>query len=251
VRATDDRFVRAELPDDPDKVPVLLQFLAFHAIAAIDVSEKDSKSLTCNVVLDPGRTLRGTVCGADGKPLAGVFAAGLTDAPSVLRGSDPKPKLTAADFTAVALNPRRPRALVFWDEQRKLAKTVLARGDEPGPLTVRLEPLSTVTGRLVDGDGRLRAGIDLEARYSSQQTKTLPGELGKGIPGLTTAALPLPRATSGPDGRFRIEGLIAGLKYDLIVRSGKKESRLVEDLSVPGGQCKDLGDVRPDPKAEK
>jgi RNA polymerase sigma factor (sigma-70 family) len=251
VRAADDRFMRAELAEDPAKLPILLQYFSFHAIAAIDVSEKAPNSLKCDFVLDPGRTLQGKVCGPDGKPLAGVFAAGLTSAPSVPLGSQAKPKLMEAEFSAVALDPGRPRTLVFWSEEKKLAKAVLPRGDEAQVLTVRLEPLGAATGLLVDAAGHPLAGAKIEARYSKQQTKTLPGELGKGIPGLVNSALPFPKAASAHDGRFRIEGLISGLKYDLFVRQDKKESRLADDLSVPGGQCKDLGEVRADRKTTK
>jgi hypothetical protein len=245
VRATDDRFLRAAYDEEPSKTPVLLQYIAYHAIAAIDVSEKDPKSQACDLALNSGRTLRGRVCGPDGKPVAEAFAAGLTDAPSPVHGSAPKPKLTAADFTAVALDSRRPRTLVFWHEQRKLARAVLVRGDEPEPLTIRLEPLGAVIGRLVDADGRPRAGVEVEARYSDRQTRTLPGELGKGIPGFTTPALSLPKATSGPDGRFRIEGLIAGMTYDLHVGRGKNSSECVrKEMAGQPGAPVDLGDIR-------
>jgi hypothetical protein len=251
ARAAEDRFTRAELTGDAGETPVLLQFATFHAIAAVDVSEKAPESLVCQLALDPGRTLRGRVYGPDEKPLNGAFAAGLTAAPSPVDGSSPKPKLSEADWTAVALEPRRPRTLVFWDEEKKLGKAVLAHGDEPSPLTVRLEPLGSVAGVLVDAGGRPQAGTRVEAHYSAGQVKTLPGQLGKGIPGLTAPALPLRQATTGKDGGFRVEGLVPGIEYDLFVQQGQKSSPLAEALSLAGGECKKLGNVQTDQNAKK
>jgi hypothetical protein len=250
-RAADDYFARAELAGSPDEIPVLLQIIPFHAIVPINVSEKDPKTQACDLALDPGRTLRGRVYGWDGKPVAGLYAAGLTAAPSALNGSPSKPKLDGTDFEAVALDPRRPRTLVFWQEEKKIGKAVLTRGDEPAPLVVRLEPLGAVAGLLVDDEGRPQPGARVETRYSRRQTTTLPVELGKGIPGIFPSALPLPQATTGSDGRFRVEGLIAGLKYDIFIKRGKTDRSLVEDLSVSGGECKDLGTVPADRKVEK
>jgi hypothetical protein len=251
VRATDDRFVRAQFDRGTGETPILLQFATFHAIVPIDASEKDSKSLLCDIVLDTGRTLSGRVSGPDGAPMSGVFAAGLTAAPSVLHGSLPKPKLAGAAFSAIALDPRRPRTLVFWDEDKKLAKAVLVRGDESDPLSVRLEPLAAVNGLLLDAQGRPQAGVQVETRYSSRHAETLPGELAKGIPGISATAMPLPQATTGADGRFRVEGLIPGMRYDLFIQGGQKAPRLAEDFFVAGGQCKDLGELRSEPKAQK
>jgi hypothetical protein len=250
ARAEEDRFTRAELAGDAGETPVLLQFVTFHAIAAVDISEKAPESLTCQFALDPGRTLRGRVCGPDGKPLNGAFAAGLTAAPSPMDGASPKPKLSQSDWTAVALEPRRPRTVVFWDEEKKLGKAVLANGDEPSPLTVRLEPLASVVGALVDTGGRPQAGATVEARYSTGQVKTLPRQLGKGIPGLIAPALPLPQATTGQDGGFRVDGLIPGIEYDLFVQQGQKSSPLAEALSLAGGACQNLGKVQSDQKAK-
>jgi len=242
ARALEDRYLRAEFDGHGSGTPVLLQFVAFHAIMAIDASDKDPQSRVCEIALDPGRTLSGTLLGPGGERLAGVFAAGLTSAYSPAHGSSPKPKLASAEFTAVALSPRRPRTLVFWHEEKKLAKAVLVRGNEHGPLAVRLEPLGAVTGLLRDAEGPPGVGAKVEARYSRRQLATLPGELAPGIPGFTKPALALPRATAGKDGRFRLQGLIPGMQYDLFGQTGKKPLRFAEGISVAGGESEDLGE---------
>ena len=251
ARATEDRFVRARVSEAGSPPPVLLQIATFHAIVAIDASEKDPKSQVCAITLDPGRTLGGTVLGSDGAPLPGVFAAGLTGAYSLLAMAPPRTKLPSADFTAVGLDPGGARTLVFWHDEKKLARAVLVRGDEAGPLTVRLEPLGAVTGVLTDAEGRPEAGVKVEARYSGRQNDTLPGELAPGFPGLSKPALPLPSVTTGQDGRFRLEGLVPGMRYDVVAQRGKKATPLREDFTVAGGERKDLGETRADPKPEK
>jgi hypothetical protein len=197
--------------------------------------------------------LFGRVYGPDGEPLNGAFAAGLTGAPSPIGGSSPKPKLLLADWTAVALKPESPRTLVFWDEERKLGKALLLHGDERGPVSVRLEPLGSVDGVLVDAGGRAQAGAKLQMRYSARQEKTLPGELsGGGFPGmtLTPPALGLPEATTAQNGGFRVEGLIGGIEYDLFVQQGESGSMLAGAITVARGECKTLGRVQSDQKTK-
>jgi hypothetical protein len=248
ARAIDDRFVRADFDGDLSAAPVLIQYAAFHAIVAINPALKEPKSLVCDLSLDPGLAVSGTLRGPDDKPLSGAQAAGLTAAYSPLHGSYPTAKLTSAAFTAVGLSPRRPRTVVFWHEEKKLARAVPIRGDESAPLRVRLQPMAAATGVLPDAGGRAQEGVRVEARYSSRQDGTLPGELGKAIPGIPDTALPPPQATTDSHGRFRLEGLIPGLNYDLFAVGEKKPFRIAHDVSVPGGACKDLGELRADPK---
>jgi hypothetical protein len=184
-----------------------------------------------------------------------VFVAGLTATYSPgVHGSPTKVKLPTATFTAVALSPDRPRTLVFWHEPKKLARAVLVRDSDTSPLTVRLEPLAASTGRLLDAEGRPQAGSKVQARYSSRQRSTLPGELSPFGEGLIPAALPLCEATTDRDGRFRLQGLIPGMKYDLvIVGDSGLVTDLAEDVDFPPGDAKELGDVkaRSKPRKEK
>ena len=45
---------------------------------------------------------------------------------------------------------------MFWDEEKKLGKALLLHGDEPAPVSIRLEPLGSVAGVSVDAGGRAR-----------------------------------------------------------------------------------------------
>ena len=73
-------------------------------------------------------------------------------------------------------------------------------------MTVRLQPWGTVAGRIVDDEGRPRKGI------GHRQHRRLPDSRQPE----TTASCPAPTGQGirvGDDGRFRVEGLVPGLKY--------------------------------------
>jgi hypothetical protein len=199
----------------------------FHTIAEIAPAE-DAGSMACDLSLDQGIMLFGTVVGPDGKPLAGCTAIDLC--PHTM--SFNIVKLTSGKFTAMGLDPKRPRPLVFRHDGKKLTAVVVAKGDEGGPLTVRLEPAATVTGRLLDDVGKPRRGVMIDVNYAK-------GRFGPNY------YFPFLNPTLGDDGRFRIEGLIPGVPYDLSVRT---DSTRLGDLATgvklePGGS-RDLGDVR-------
>ena len=47
------------------------------------------------------------------------------------------------------------------------------------------------------------------------------------------------------DGRFRIEGLVPGLPYEIsVMRQGRIVGRLARDLTVKSGESRDLGEVQ-------
>jgi RNA polymerase sigma factor (sigma-70 family) len=208
--------------------PHLCQPEFTHAISAVDPAENVG-SLTCDLVLDPGKTRPGTVEGLDGKPLAGCVALNL--GPGTM--STDMVTLTSDSFRAIALDPKQPRPLLFRHAEKKLAAVVMARGDEDGPLHVRLRPAGTITGRLVDDEGQPRRGVRINAMYSQ-------GRLG---PGYYWPSLDI---TLGEDGRFRIEGLITGMAYDLGARVGGVTflGNFATGLTLQPGENRELGDVR-------
>jgi hypothetical protein len=100
---------------------------------------------------DRGKTATGTVVGPDGKAVAGVKGYGLTAC------SPQAQPLTGGRFTAFALDPDRPRTVLFVDAEKKLAAAVPLKGDEKD-VTVKLEPWGKVSGRLLNADGKPVAG---------------------------------------------------------------------------------------------
>jgi RNA polymerase sigma factor (sigma-70 family) len=101
----------------------------FSAIVLVNPAE-DAGPLTAEAVLerDPKREVR--VLGPDGEPLSGVTSedkgAETTRTPGVM--------------TVSRLNPLRPRRFTFRHGARKLVGSLIARGDESEPYTVKLQP---------------------------------------------------------------------------------------------------------------
>jgi hypothetical protein len=194
----------------------------------------DAKAVACDLELDPGLTRTGTVLGPDSKPLAGVVAMGLTaiwPKPALLKG---------ASFTAVALDPRNPRALLFIHGERKLAGHLNLRGDEKETLAVKLEPWGALSGRVVGADCQPLAGARMIVTYAGHVPVTWMERQPQEI-------------QTDREGRFLVERLMPRMKIALGASAGKGFLLLSDEpdglmrLSVAVGETKDLGDVRAKP----
>jgi hypothetical protein len=152
-------------------------------------------------------------------------------------------------FTVRGLDPRGSRLVVLFSPEKKLGKVRVVRGDEAGPLQVRLEPLSSLTGRVLDADGRPRAGLTVRAVLSrgGEDGARLPTQL---LFRIGTWAKLEGRAATDAEGKFRLDGLLPGLKYTVVVsEDGSADpDRLVlrrEGVAPAGaGRNQDLGDLR-------
>jgi RNA polymerase sigma factor (sigma-70 family) len=185
--------------------------------------EPDAKadSVDCDVQLDSGKTVRGTILDPDGKPLAGVRIRGPFW--SDVRIED----LKSAAFTLPAVNPDKPAAYFFEHPKKHLAAAVLLKGDEPEGFSVKLKPTATVTGRLVTPDGEPVGKVGIHGRLEAGQLNMTYPWNGFFFGSPTDA-----------DGRFKIEGLLAGVKLGAWVDSGT----LFEGLTLQPGEVRDLGD---------
>ena len=52
----------------------------------------------------------------------------------------------------------KPRRVTITHAARKLVGFVYLKGDEAGPLTVKLQPWGTITGRIIDDEGQPARG---------------------------------------------------------------------------------------------
>jgi hypothetical protein len=209
----------------------------FHAVAEITPT-KETESVSCSLLLDPGRALAGTLVGPDSKPLAGAQTNGLSGG---MRFWTHEP-LRSAEFIVKALKPDETRRLLFLHKDKGLAGTLLIRGDEKGPLTVKLEPWGVVTGKVLTTEGKPLTDAQIVTLFGD-----IVGPQGAMPRPLDAGSLPYPFKPD-KDGRFRIEGFVPGLKYDLhVVKSDyvtRSLAAMVKNLSVKSGEIKDLGDVR-------
>jgi hypothetical protein len=135
--------------------------------------------------------------------------------------------MKAAEFTVHSFDSHRPREILFQHPEKGLIGIAQSPKENGGSVTVRMEPGATVTGRLVDAEGKPRAGVELELRFRLKK--------GRGWD-----HYPPDSIKTDKEGRFRIETLLPG--YEFRLSDNKGELPLGE--APRSGQTKDLGDVR-------
>src|SRR5262249_11453335 len=183
---------------------------------------RPDKPLTFDLFVDPGRTLRGQLLDPDDKPVSGAVGYGLywNQIPNA-ESRRVEDTLTGSSFEASTLDPLKTYTLSFVHKQRRLIGHVVFRGDAKGPLTVRLQRWGTITGRLVEA-GKPLAGVRVGLKYPD-----LPA------PGVRP---PDREFRSDAEGRFRVEGLLPGLKHELTLGAEGKHTITVQ----PGDRLQGL-----------
>src|SRR5262249_7890688 len=119
-----------------------------HVFAEID-PEPGAKPIDLELRADPGRTVTGRVLVTEGKGPAGsveILTLDVFQTPQSLPANSPR-------FTVKGI-PTGPYRLDFLDRSRKLAGSLHLKGDEKEELVVKLQPWGTVTGRIVDEEGK-------------------------------------------------------------------------------------------------
>ena len=111
------------------------------------------------------------------------------------------------------------RRLIFLHLGRRLGGILMVRGEKEPP-TVRLTPTGTVIGRLLDGDGHALAGVEIDLAFDDGDARYFYQRLDPDRPLIRT----------DKEGRFRIEGVVPGLKFGLSVR-------LVKASDLPPNSC--------------
>ena len=167
----------------------------------------------------------------DGKPLTDVLVSGIVPFRlSVV-------PIKAAECPIFALDPERPREVLFLHPERKLAAMVTVRGDEKVAPTVQLAPCGVVTGRVLD-HGKPVSARNLDLHFvdalapRSHASCEVPGTDGRTPP--------------TKEGRFRIEGVLPGMKFDVVVYENGRvamQEKKTENKPAPVGR--DRGRGRP------
>jgi protocatechuate 3,4-dioxygenase beta subunit len=245
----------------------------FHAYRVVDVPAED---MTCDLTVDPGRSLSLTVLAPDGKPCA-ARALGIDPQPFDQTRDVPDGRGTIRAF---AEGERRRLFLQSTDD--KFAGVIVLTGKETDAVKVQLQPTGVITGRLVDADGKPLAGRSFQIVYDD----------GDGRPGVyfggggfsyrfaTAAETKRQQRTSGilsPDkreylvgsektdeqGRFRIAGVFPEVAFDLKVMltrpndNPKQKGEIIVGMvkvarpTVKAGEALDLGDLTVDKTASK
>jgi RNA polymerase sigma factor (sigma-70 family) len=188
-----------------------------------------AESIRHDIVLTPGKLIRGAVAGPEGKPVVGAKVYGL-DGPSFF--VDP---LKSAEFTYNHPNPGQVETLTFIDERTGLGGAIDIKGDEEGPLHVALKPTGTVSGRVVDADGQPRRGIELQVLF-------LRKVRGEEIGGTHLVG----HVRTDDEGRFRLGLLVPGVRYEISVGKDFAFGGYLDRTwwTIGPGESQDWGDVR-------
>ncbi len=177
--------------------------------------EKETKRISETLRVAAASLVQGAVLDAEGKPLTDVRIRNLMHG----QGWETLP---SEKFSVHGVNPLRPQRLYFIHDARRLIGSVEIRGTETKPLAVRLQPWAGVRGRLLDKEGNpLRAIRVLGSEFMMEDGRT------------------------DDQGRFRLDGLIPGLRYDFhfAQKSGFSETLRKGFVGKPG-EVYDLGDIR-------
>ena len=217
-------------------IPRMLHAGSSNIIAEVNLDPK-AETATLDMLADPGLSVALEVVDPDGQPLGGTKIKGKAE----LFPSSPFDE-ESATVEINALDPAKPRRVIVTHEGRKLIGSVYLKGTETGPITLKLQPWGTVAGRIVDDEGRPRKSMFIGSPDGStnkfpETHDILPGsDWNSGI-----------RVTD--DGRFRVEGLVPGLKYSGTSRGGYMDSggSLFQDIVPTSGNVTDLGDLKVTP----
>ncbi|WP_406699753.1 sigma-70 family RNA polymerase sigma factor [Singulisphaera sp. Ch08] len=208
-------------------------------IAEIDLAPDASETIR-DFQADPGRSVVVEVVGPDGQPVGGTKVKGMTE----MFVTVPFPQ-ESARFEIHALDPKRPRRVVVAQEDRKLIGSVLLKGDETGPIIIKLQPWGILTGRIVDDEGHPRKAMFLGSPTGSENPFPETDDI---LPGSDWNA----GIRADDDGRFLVEGLVPGLRYGAVSRTGFEAfGELFKDVIVAPGEVTDLDDLKVQPPKQQ
>jgi RNA polymerase sigma factor (sigma-70 family) len=250
---------------DPELIdcrPLLAWPGDFHAYRVIDVQE--GKDAEVAVELAPGKSRPLVVEYPDGK-------AHDTTVLGVKPGTTDSGQRYFPGMSAVAgLVDGESRRLLLSTDDGKFAAAAVVSAQESGPATVTLKPTGTVTGRVLDRDGKPLEGLSFQMFFDDG-----PGRPGVFIHSGSMFRLLTPAENSrswrtrgysedkfpistgeqtDAQGRFRLTGLLPGVPFDLKVQlvappNAKGERHVTGEVTlarptVKPGETLDLGDLR-------
>lgn len=182
-----------------------------------------------DIVLERAGVLTMNIQDAEGRSHTGAWAGGLSPRQYVSL------RLDKDSCPVYRLKSGKARLVVFCDPARKQARALTLKGDEKGPLVVKLDPAGALKGRLIDASDKPLAGIEVDVRYRDEEAAQIEWAIHGQKPVVTDA-----------DGRFTFDALVPGLKLELQFRRG--EHRLTYEakpdpatIEVKAGECLDLG----------
>jgi hypothetical protein len=179
--------------------------------------------LAATVVRD--RPQRVSLVDPDGAPVVGARR---------MYSEYPGVPLRAASFPLGGIHPDRPQHIVFRKDDSRLIGTFRARGADDTPVTVRMQPWGTVTGRLLDEASQ---PLDKVAIILTADGTDPPVQVS---------------TSTDEQGRFRVERVIPGLDYGAAIGQARRQwvpaaGSPAGKFALRPGEVRDLGDIRTRP----
>ena len=186
----------------------------------VDIAETVD-SFELDFQLDAGKKIAIEMTDPDGEALKGVQVNG--------RGQGKWwPTISTSGFDAVAFESGEKRTMLFHHPERKLGKVerVTAGDDADQKLSVQLQPLVTIRGRLVDKDDQPVSGARI--RIEPLPNEDFSPNLKKNV-------------STDADGRFEHSEVLPGTDYAVLAESTKMGFTVVaKKLTVEPGETIDL-----------
>ena len=144
-----------------------------------------------------------------------------------------EPAAAADEFPIYGLDPEKgPLILVVHPEKNLAAALCDIKGDDKDSLAWPCSRPGTIVGRFVDDEGRPRKDTIIDIRFNLDNAR---------------AIMHVGRHQTDAEGNFRIGGIIPGLSYDAFFMPRQDQPyaySVFTDVSVKGGESKDLGKVK-------
>jgi len=174
-----------------------------NAVKVIDLAA-GGKPVTCDLPVDPGKTVKIAIEDEQGQPVSDAFVSGFTDTgPIIFRVAKPS-------CTIYALGPDPPRRVCVLHPERRLAASITLTGEERGPVTVRLAASASIGGRALDSDGQPIADALVQINYARRSASEI----------LRFARLGQAPMRTDRDGRFQVENIMPGERFALDFKQG-------------------------------
>jgi len=193
----------------------------------------DAKVVEQDIVLERASVLPVPIQDADGNPLTGAWVTGIG-----AEDWDHPTQCKEASCSVYQVQPDKPRLLVLFHKERKLAGSLTVKGDEKSPVVARLSPTGALKGKLVDADGNPLAGVAVDLHYRQRVASEIHGVVYRAKQIVTDAA-----------GVFALNDLIPDQKFELSFHHGKmkfqREPKPADaTISVKSGETRDLGAIK-------